>query len=64
MALLRMFDAAEAYMYNETAIGSAVRESGVPREEVFIVSKVHPKNMGYDDTLRSVEKSLEKFQVH
>lgn len=59
----RMFDSAQAHMYNEKAIGDALKESDVPREEIFLVSKVHPQNMGYEDTLSSVEESLAKFQV-
>ena len=44
-------------------MGEAVQESGIPREEVFIVSKVHPRFLGYDETLKSVEESLTKLKV-
>ena len=56
-----MIDSAQAY--NEEHVGFALKESGVPREEVFIVSKVHPRFLGYEETLKSVEESLKKLQV-
>ena len=56
-----MIDSAQAY--NEEHVGFALRESEVPREEVFIVSKVHPRFLGYEETLKSVEESLKKLQV-
>lgn len=59
----RMVDSAQAHMYDEKAVGEALIESGIPREEVFLISKVHPKNMGYNDTIKSVEESLAKFKV-
>ena len=56
-----MIDSAQAY--NEEHVGFALTESEVPREEVFIVSKVHPRFLGYEETLKSVEESLKKLQV-
>lgn len=56
-----MIDSAQAY--NEEHVGFALKESGVPREEVFIVSKVHPRFLGYEETLKSIEESLKKLQV-
>ena len=58
---IRMIDSAQAY--DEEQVGEAVQESGIPREEVFIVSKVHPRFLGYDETLKSVEESLTKLKV-
>ena len=43
---IRMIDSAQAY--DEEQEGEAVQESGIPREKVFIVSKVHPRFLGYD----------------
>ena len=58
---ITMIDYAQAY--EEEQVGEAVQESGIPREEVFIVSKVHPRFLGYDETLKSVEESLTKLKV-
>ena len=57
-----MFDTAQAYD-NEEAVGEAVKEGGVPRDEVFIVSKIHPRFLGYHETLKSVEESLRRLKV-
>ena len=56
-----MIDSAQAY--NEEHVGIALKESGIPREDVFLVSKVHPRFLGYEETLKSVEDSLKKLQV-
>ena len=48
-----------AWLYgNEGDIGKAVLESGIPREEVFITTKVWNRDQGYDSTLRACERSL------
>ncbi|XP_078360551.1 uncharacterized protein LOC144644870 isoform X4 [Oculina patagonica] len=57
----RMIDSAQAY--DEEQVGEAVQESGIPRDDIFIVSKVHPRFLGYDETLKSVEESLSKLKV-
>ncbi|XP_068743702.1 uncharacterized protein [Montipora capricornis] len=57
----RMIDSAQAY--NEEHLGLALEESGLPREDIFIVSKVHPRFLGYHETLQSVEESLKKLKV-
>lgn len=44
---------------NERSVGEGVRQSGKPREELFITSKVWNTDRGYDSTLRACEKSLE-----
>ncbi|XP_048580543.1 uncharacterized protein LOC5518642 isoform X3 [Nematostella vectensis] len=59
----RMIDTAQARGYDEASVGLAIKESGVPREDIFIVSKVEPRNLGYEDTLRSVEESLKKLKT-
>lgn len=56
-----MIDSAQAY--NEQHVGVALEESGVPREEIFIVSKVHPRFLGYEETVHSVEESLKNLKV-
>ena len=53
----RLIDTAACYG-NERAVGEAVRESGIAREELFLTSKVWIQDAGYDRTLRSFEKTL------
>ena len=56
----RHFDTAEMYAsgHSEELLGRAVRESEVPRDELFITSKVNASHLRYDDVLRSCENSL------
>jgi len=49
------------YYENEVEVGQGVRDSGVPREQVFITSKVMPEDYGYEQTLKTVEKSIENL---
>lgn len=58
----RMLDTAAAYE-NEEYVGKAIRESGIPREEIFLTSKVWKTNLGYEKTKESFEKSLERLQT-
>ena len=46
---------------NEEGVGQAIRESGVPREELFITSKVWNSDQGYESTLKAYETSLNKL---
>src|SRR6476660_1522681 len=55
----RHIDTAQAYG-NESSVGRALRESGVPREEVFITTKFHP---GRRDPLRESARSIERLGV-
>ena len=48
----RLLDTAVTYG-NEEAVGEAVRRSGVPREELFVTSKLPGRDHGYDDAVRS-----------
>ena len=50
-----------AFYFNEEAVGKAVRESGIPREEFFLTSKVWRDRLGYDSTLREFEESCKKL---
>ncbi len=50
-----------AFYENEEAIGQAVRESGVAREELFLCSKVWRERMGYENTQEDFESTLEKL---
>lgn len=58
----RHIDTAQIYG-NEAGVGKAAESSGIPRDELFITSKVWVKNYGYDKTLESVERSLEKLRT-
>lgn len=58
----RSIDTAHIYE-NEHVVGRAVKESGVPREELFITTKVWNTDQGYDATLRAFEESLKKLDL-
>ncbi len=58
----RLIDTAAAYM-NETAVGKAIAKSGVPREELFITTKVWIQDIGYDGTLKAFDQSLANLQL-
>ncbi|MDD6698351.1 aldo/keto reductase [uncultured Selenomonas sp.] len=56
----RLIDTAACYG-NERAVGAAIRESGIPREEIFISSKVWIQDAGYEKTKASFTKTLENL---
>ncbi len=56
----RLIDTAAAYM-NENAVGEAVRESGVKREDVFVTSKVWVQDMSYEGAEKAIDASLSKL---
>ncbi|MDE5800459.1 MAG: aldo/keto reductase [Paramuribaculum sp.] len=56
----RMIDTAQAY-HNEEGVGAAVAKSGIPRDELFIVSKVWISNYGYEKAKASINESLRKL---
>ena len=58
----RLIDTAQSYG-NEEAVGKAIQETSVPRNELFITTKVWVANCGYDKTKASVEESLKKMQL-
>ena len=58
----RHIDTAQAY-FNEQEVGNAVRKSGIPREQLFITSKVWIDRYGYEQTKASVEESLRKLHT-
>jgi diketogulonate reductase-like aldo/keto reductase len=58
----RLIDTAAAYA-NERGVGDAIRESGLPRDEVFIETKVWISDYGYDQTLHAFDKSARKLGV-
>lgn len=58
----RSLDTAQSY-YNEEQVGSAIRKSGVPRQEIFLTTKVWVEHYGYDAARESVLRSMEKLQT-
>lgn len=57
----RSIDTAQAYA-NEEAVGNAVKKCGVPRDELFITTKVWIANDGYENAKKSLRESLKKLQ--
>lgn len=58
----RLIDTAAGYM-NEEAVGHAIQRSGVPREELFITTKLWIQDAGYQSAKLAFAKSLQKLQV-
>ena len=58
----RLIDTAQSYG-NEEAVGKAIQLSSVPREELFITTKVWISNYGYENAKASVEESLKNLQL-
>ena len=56
----RLIDTAAAY-FNEEAVGAAIRKSGIPREELFITTKLWIQDQGYESAKRAFQTSLEKL---
>lgn len=56
----RMIDTAQAY-HNEEGVGTAVKNSGIARAELFLVSKIWISNYGYEKAKRSIDESLRKL---
>lgn len=56
----RHFDTAQAYG-NERGVGEGVRTCGIPREELFVVSKVAAEHKTYEDAAKSIDDTLEKM---
>jgi len=53
----------QASYQNEEAVGRAIKRSGVPREEIFITTKVWVQDAGYENTKKAFAKSLERLQL-
>lgn len=58
----RMIDTAQAY-HNEEGVGRAVADSGISRDEIFLVTKVWISNYGYDKAKASIEESLSRLRT-
>jgi 2,5-diketo-D-gluconate reductase A len=62
MAGYRLIDTAASYL-NEEAVGRAIKRSGVPREELFITTKLWVQDTGYEGTKKAVAHSMERLQL-
>jgi diketogulonate reductase-like aldo/keto reductase len=58
----RHFDTARIYL-NEKAIGKALKESGVPRKDLFVTTKLWNHDQGYEDALKAFNKSLKRLDM-
>lgn len=58
----RLIDTAQAYK-NEEGLGNAVKKSGVPREEIFLTTKIWITNETYNQTLLSIDESLKRLRA-
>ena len=58
----RLIDTAASYM-NETAVGNAIKNSGMHRKDLFITTKLWVQDTGYEKTKKAFEKSLNKLQL-
>lgn len=58
----RHLDTAHAY-YNETGIGQAIIDSGIPREEIWVSSKLWPSEYGENVTMEAIDDMLERLQI-
>lgn len=58
----RLIDTAQSY-FNEEEVGSAIQKSGIPRDEIFLTTKVWIENYGYEACKQSVACSMEKLHT-
>lgn len=58
----RSIDTAQSY-FNEEEVGNAIAKSGIPREEIFLTTKVWIEHYGYEEAKASVLESMKKLQV-
>ena len=62
LAGYRLIDTAASYL-NEEAVGKAIKNIGLPREDLFITTKLWIQDTGYENTKKAFEKSLKKLQL-
>lgn len=58
----RLIDTAAAYK-NEESVGEGIRQSGVPRDEIFVTTKLWNADQGYESTLKAFDESLKKLEL-
>ncbi|MDE5616217.1 MAG: aldo/keto reductase [Clostridia bacterium] len=59
----RHIDTAQSY-FNEEEVGNAIAKSGIPREEIFLTTKVWVEHYGYEETKASILESLRKLKTN
>ena len=59
---IRHIDTAHAYQ-NERSVGKAVKESGIPREEIWITTKLWPSEYGEGKTSNAIDKMLKRLDT-
>ncbi len=58
----RLVDTAQMYG-NEQAVGDAIKHSNIPREDIFVTSKIWVDDYGYDATLKAFDETMKKLQL-
>jgi 2,5-diketo-D-gluconate reductase A len=58
----RRVDTAALYL-NEAEVGEGIRQSSVPREDIYVTTKIWHDHHGYDEALRAIDASLEKLNT-
>ncbi len=58
----RLIDTAAAY-FNEEAVGAAIKKNGIPREELFITTKLWIQDAGYENAKKAFQTSLDKLRL-
>ncbi|WP_430606171.1 aldo/keto reductase [Enterococcus sp. AZ170] len=58
----RLIDTAAAYK-NEASVGEGIRQAGIPRDEIFVTTKLWNADQGYESTLQAFDESLAKLQL-
>lgn len=58
----RLIDTAAMYE-NEVEIGEGIRRSNIPRDEIFVTTKVNNPDQGYDQTLKAFDESMKKLNI-
>lgn len=58
----RLIDTAASYM-NEAAVGEGIKQAGVPREQLFVTSKLWVQHAGYERTVRAIDDSLRRLKL-
>lgn len=58
----RLIDTANIY-FNEKAVGRAIRQSGIPREEIYLTTKIWPSDFSYKRAVKAIDTTLERLQV-
>ena len=58
-----MIDTAQGYPLSEPLVAEGIAQSGIPRKEIFIITKLHPRFFGYEPTRKAVEESLKNLRT-